>query len=602
MMVCEVYIDGVYSGHCDDGIRFVEKIKNARRQNKLPLEINVKYETYMNSVNIETAKGRAQRPVIIVKDGKPLLTKEHYARLEKGEISFDDLIKEGVIEYLDATEEEDALLAFDENDLTEENTHLEIHPITILGLTASLVPYANFVQASRLNRGSKTQKQALGLYASNYLVRMDTDVNLLQNAHVPIVESFMHDISDFKKHPSGQNLTVAVLSYNGYNMEDSLILNRGSVDRGMGRSTFFRPMSTVQLRYAGGLIDEIVVPDKEVRGYRSEKDYRYLEDDGIIYPEAKVSEEDAVIGKTSPPRFLNEMDDINLIQNVRRESSIVVRHGEGGIVDMVLLTENEEGNKLIQVRIRDSRIPEIGDKYASRHGQKGVVGLVMNQSDMPFTSSGITPDILFSPHGLPSRMTVSHLLELLCGKVGALAGRKINGTTFDSEPEKEIRKQLLELGFNDEGLETMYNGITGEKFQVRIYTGSMYYMKLKHMVANKMHARARGPVQLLTRQPTEGRAKEGGLRLGEMEKDTFVAHGASQLLKERFDSDRAVIPICEKCGLVAIDDKYKNKQYCSTCGENVKVSYVEMAYAFKLMLDEIKSLGVYPKLCLKDKF
>jgi DNA-directed RNA polymerase beta subunit len=221
---------------------------------------------------------------------------------------------------------------------------------------------------------------------------------------------------------------------------------------------------------------------------------------------------------------------------------------------------------------------------------------------MPFTASGITPDLIFSPHGLPSRMTVSHLLELVCGKVGALEGRKINGTTFDSEPEKDIRKKLLELGFNESGIETMYNGITGEQFKVKIYTGSMYYMKLKHMVANKMHARARGPVQLLTRQPTEGRAKEGGLRLGEMEKDTFVAHGASQLLKERFDSDRGVLPICEKCGLIAIDDKFKNKSYCSICGENVKISYVEMAYAFKLMLDEIKSLGVYPKLCLKDKF
>jgi len=601
-MVCEVYIDGVFSGNCDEGTKFVDKIKNARRQNKIPTEINVKYDVHTNAVVIETAKGRAQRPLIIVKEGKPLLTKEHYTKLEKGEITFDDLIKEGIIEYLDSTEEEDILTAFDEDDLTNEHTHLEIHPITIMGLTASLVPYANFVQASRLNRGSKTQKQALGLYASNYLVRMDTDVNLLHNPHTPLVESVMHDISEFRNHPSGQNLTVAVISYDGYNMEDSLILNRGSVDRGMGRSTFFRPMSTIQLRYAGGLIDDIVVPDKEVRGYRSEKDYRYLEDDGIIYPEAKVSEEDVVIGKTSPPRFLNEMDDINLIQNVRRESSVAVRHGENGIVDMVLLTENEEGNKLIQVRIRDLRVPEIGDKYASRHGQKGVVGLVMDQSDMPFTASGITPDILFSPHGLPSRMTVSHLLELVCGKMGALSGKKINGTTFDSEPEKEIRRQLLELGFNEEGVETMYNGITGEQFKVKIYTGSMYYMKLKHMVANKMHARARGPVQLLTRQPTEGRAKEGGLRLGEMEKDTFVAHGASQLLKERFDSDRGVVPICEKCGLVAIDDKFKGRQYCPICGENVSISYVEIAYAFKLLLDEIKSLGVYPKLCLKDKF
>jgi len=531
-----------------------------------------------------------------------LLTKEHYTKLERKEITFQDLVNQGIIEYVDPTEEEETYVAFEESELTNEHTHMEIHPLAIMGLTASLVPYANFVQASRLNSGSKTQKQALGFYASNYLVRMDTDVNLLHNPHMPLVESIMHDISDFKEHPAGQNLTVAVMSYDGYNMEDSLILNKGSVDRGMGRSTFFRPMSTTQLRYAGGLIDEICIPEKDIRGYKSEKDYRYLEEDGIIYPEAKIAEEDVVIGKTSPPRFLNEMDDMNLIQNVRHESSVTVRHGEHGIVDMVLLTENEEGNKLIQVRIRDLRIPEIGDKYASRHGQKGVVGLVMNQSNMPFTASGVTPDIIFSPHGIPSRMTVSHLLELVCGKTGALSGRKINGTTFNSEKEDKIRQELLDLGFNYDGVESMYNGITGEKFKVQIYTGTMYYMKLKHMVANKMHSRARGPVQLLTRQPTEGRAKEGGLRLGEMEKDTFVAHGTSQLLKERFDSDRSLIPICEKCGLVAIDNKFKNKLYCPLCGDNVKISYVEMAYAFKLMLDEVKSIGIYPKLHLKDKF
>jgi len=221
---------------------------------------------------------------------------------------------------------------------------------------------------------------------------------------------------------------------------------------------------------------------------------------------------------------------------------------------------------------------------------------------MPFSASGIIPDLLFSPHGIPSRMTISHLLELIGGKTGALAGRYVDGTTFNSEPEEALRKELLSLGFKENGTETMYNGTTGEKFEAKIYVGSMYYLKLKYMVANKIQSRARGPIQLLTRQPTEGRAKEGGLRLGEMEKDTLVAHGASLLLKERFDSDKTIVPICESCGIIAIFNSFKDRRYCPMCGDNAEVNDVEISYAFKLMLDEFKSLGIYPKLSLKSKY
>ncbi len=230
------------------------------------------------------------------------------------------------------------------------------------------------------------------------------------------------------------------------------------------------------------------------------------------------------------------------------------------------------------------------------------VGLIVPQADMPFTASGITPDLLFSPHGIPSRMTISHLLELIGGKTGSLAGRYVNGTIFDSEPEERIREEFLSLGFRDNGFETMYNGTTGEQFKSRIYIGSMYYLKLKHMVANKIHSRARGPIQLLTRQPTEGRAKEGGLRLGEMEKDTFIAHGASLLLKERFDSDKTIVPVCGKCGVIAIHNEFKDQNYCPLCGDEVKIDSIEISYAFKLMLDELKSLCIYPKIVLENKY
>jgi len=600
--MAEVYLNSKFVGTVDNPIEFAQKIREERRRGSISEKLNVYYKEQSNEVQLESSKGRSRRPLIIVKDGVPLLTEKHIKQLEKNEISWSDLVKQGIIEYLDAAEEENTLVAFFESELSPEHTHLEITPLAMLGYCASLVPYGNFNQSTRLNAGAKNQKQALGFYASNFSVRMDMDVNILHYAQLPVVSTIMHDISDYAKHPAGQNIVVAIMSYKGYNMEDAIILNKGSIERGFGRSTYYRPSIAEELRYAGGLIDQISIPDKDVKGYKTEKDYRLLEDDGIIYPEAKVREGDVVIGKTSPPRFLSSMEEYSLASSTRRESSVILKHGEEGVIDFVLVTENDEGNKLIQVRIRDERVPEIGDKFTSRHGQKGIVGLIVPQSDVPFSAKGIIPDLIFSPHGIPSRMTIAHLIEMVAGKVGALAGRYINGTTFDAEPEERLRKELLSLGFRESGVETMYNGQTGEQLDAKIFIGNMYYLKLKHMVANKIHSRARGPIQLLTRQPTEGRAKEGGLRLGEMEKDTFVAHGASLLLKERFDSDRTIVPVCESCGIIAIKDNYKNKSYCPICGENTEVNDIEISYAFKLMLDEFKSLGIYPKLQLESKY
>lgn len=598
----EVFLNGKFVGEVDDGKDFVQQLRNGRRAGTLTHYLNVMYSEPLSQVFIETGRGRTRRPLIIVKDGIPLLTEKHIKQLQKNELGWNDLLQQGVIEYLDAAEEENTLVAFDEKDLTPEHTHLEITPLAMLGIVTTLVPFGDFNPSARLSIGSKNQKHAIGFYAANFPVRMDMDVNLLHSPQIPIVQSVMHELSDYQTHPSGQNIVVAVMSYKGYNMEDAVILNRGSIERGFARSSYFRPAVAEELRYSGGLMDSICIPDKDVKGYKSEKDYRLLEGDGIIYPEAPVREEDVIIGKTSPPRFLYSMEEYSLASNIRRESSVALRHGEEGVVDFVLITENEEGNKLVQVRIRDQRIPEIGDKFCSRHSQKGVVGLIVRESDMPFTASGIVPDMLFSPHSIPSRMTIAHLLELVGGKTGALAGRYVDGTTFDADPEEAIRKELLSLGFAENGTETLYNGISGERMPARIFVGNMYYLKLKHMVANKIHSRARGPIQLLTRQPTEGRAKEGGLRLGEMEKDTFVAHGASLLLKERFDSDKTVVPVCENCGVIAIHDTYKDKRYCPICGDNVEVNDIEISYAFKLILDEFKSLGIYPKLMLKNKY
>lgn len=600
----EVFLNGKYVGEIAHPKEFVSSLIDERRKNKLSSQVNVFFDKRTTAVFVETGKGRLRRPLIVVRDGQLLVNSKMVEQLAKGELLWSDLIKQGVIEYLDAAEEVNALVAFSMSELTPAHTHAEIAAVDILGLCGSYLPFANHSPGARSSIGTKHQKQALGLYASNFLTRFDTDVNVLLDPQKPLVQSIMHELSHFEQHPAGINMTLAIMSYKGYNLEDAFILNRGSIDRGLGRSFYYNPCAAEELRYSGGLIDQILIPDKDVKGYRIERDYRFLEDDGIVTPEADVTEGDVVIGRISPPRFLSSGDEYNLASNQHRETSISIKPFEGGRVDFVMITENEEGNKLIQVRMRQQRIPEVGDKFTSRHGQKGVVGLIVAPEDMPFSASGIVPDMLFSPNGIPSRMTISHILEMVAGKVGALSGRQVDATIFDSEQEVDLREELAKHGFKDDGTEIFYNGETGEQISARIFVGNMYYMKLKHMVSKKIQSRARGPIQLLTRQPTEGRAKEGGLRLGEMEKDALVAHGASALLKERFDSDNTVVPVAEHAGVVATEEELKKKGYIISPDNNESdtVAYVEMSYAFKLLLDELKSLGIYPRLKLKNKY
>ena len=294
-MASDVYLSGKFIGTVESGEDFAKKIIEERRKGVISSNLNIFYDENSNEAHIENGKGRVRRPLIVVKDGVPLLTNEHIQQLKKNEITWNDLLLKGIIEYLDAAEEENTLVAFYENELTKEHTHLEISPLAMFGLVTSLVPYGNYNSAQKVNTGSKNQKQALGFYAANFPVRMDMDVNLLHYPQVPVVKSIMHDISNYEMHPSGQNIVVAVMSYKGYNMEDAIIINRASIDRGFGRSTYYRPTESEELRYSGGLVDEICIPNKEVKGYKSERDYRFLEGDGIVYPEAQVREGDVVL-------------------------------------------------------------------------------------------------------------------------------------------------------------------------------------------------------------------------------------------------------------------------------------------------------------------
>ncbi len=593
----DVFFNGRFIGSVNNPNDFAVRIREKRRNGDLPLQLNVRYDDGFGLVMISTESGRALRPLIIADKGVSRLTKELLLKVQQNEIKWNDLIKQKAIEYLDTAEEENALVALYENELTPEHTHLEIDHMDLLGVVTSLVPYGNHDQSSRLNRGSKTQKQALGLYASNYLVRLDTDVSILQYPQKPVVRSFVYDTLD--TYPAGQNLIVAIMTHEGYNMEDSLVLNKGSVDRGIGRSFYFRPHSAVEMHYAGSLKDEIVVPTKDASGFKTEESYRFLDDDGVVSPEVEINEGEVLIGKISPPKFLSEAREISI--RAKKESSVTMRQEEKGTVESVFITQDSEGNKIVQVKTRDLRIPELGDKFATSHGQKGVIGAIVPENDIPFTSKGMRPDIIFNPHGLPSRMTVGYLLELLAGKVGSLRGEVVDGTPFSGESKKDLEKQLENMGFRYDGKETMYNPISGKKIIAKIFIGSLYYLKLKYMVANKLHGRASGKIALLTRQPIEGRSRGGALRLGEMEQQALVAHGASLLLKERYDSDKIVLHICENCGSIAIEDNIRNRIYCPICGSE-ETEPVEISYAFKLLLEELQGLHIQTKFKLKNKY
>ena len=510
----------------------------------------------------------------------------------------------GVLEMIDANEEENCYITLDEKD-SKKHTHLEVFPPAILGAGASIIPYPEHNQSPRNTYESAMAKQSLGF--STPMMNTSTYVrqHLMLYPQVPAVNTKAMKLLGLEDRPAGQNCVVAVLPFDGYNIEDAIVLSKASVDRGLGRTFFFRIYDAEAKQYPGGMRDSFEIPNAEdnVRGYKGERAYRLLEEDGVVASESPVKGGDILIGKTSPPRFMEEYREFESSGPYRRDTSIGVRPSEAGVIDTVVMTQSNEGGKMYKIRARDMRIPEIGDKFASRHGQKGVLGILAKAEDLPYTAEGMSPDVLINPHAFPSRMTVGMMMESICGKAASFRGKRFDGSAFVGEKMDEVKEVMDAHNFKYSGKEIMYDGRTGKAFPVDVFIGVVYYQKLHHMVADKIHARARGQVQMLTKQPTEGRARGGGLRFGEMERDCLIAYGASMILKDRLldESDKSDVFVCERCGLVAYHDVKQRKYVCRVCGDKAKVSSVSVAYAFKLLLQEMQSLNVAPRLLIKEK-
>ncbi|KND94146.1 DNA-directed RNA polymerase III subunit RPC2 [Tolypocladium ophioglossoides CBS 100239] len=582
--------------------RFASRFRTMRRRGWISPFVSININSHFNAVHIATDEGRICRPYIIVKNGQQKLKAEHLKLLQLGKVTFDDFLTNGIVEYLDVNEENDALVTIYEQQVTQSTTHLEIEPFTLLGAVAGLIPFPHHNQSPRNTYQCAMGKQAIGAIAYNQFNRIDTLLYTLVYPQRPMVITKTIELIHYDKLPAGQNATVVVMSYSGYDIEDALVLNKASIDRGFGRCQVFRKYTTELQKYPNGRRERIGDPVNEISGgkKRREEKYEALDDDGLATVGYRVKSGEVMVKKETPLDLTTTGIGMDRGPSEYRDSAISYRIPDPAYIDKVMISQTEKDTTVIKVQTRQTRRPELGDKFSSRHGQKGVVGIIVDQEDMPFADNGLTPDIIMNPHGFPSRMTVGKLLECLTGKASILDGRKDYGfgDAFRSHPVEEMSQVLLDHGFSWEGKDYFTSGLTGEPLEAYIFNGPIYYQRLKHMVQDKMHSRSRGPRAILTRQPTEGRSRDGGLRLGEMERDCLIAYGASQLLLERLmiSSDGVEIDICQQCGL------FGYRGYCHTCKSTREVTKMSMPYAAKLLVQELISMNVGVRLQLEDEF
>ncbi|GMT18887.1 hypothetical protein PFISCL1PPCAC_10184, partial [Pristionchus fissidentatus] len=586
-----VFVNGLLIGTTIDHKRVIRSVRAVRRSGLLSEFVSVATSILQRSVYVSCDGGRLCRPYLIVEEGKALITNTLIQRVKAGEMVFEDLVDLGVVEYLDVNELNDAFIAVYEKDITLETTHLEIEPFTLLGVCAGLIPYPHHNQSPRNTYQCAMGKQAMGSIAYNQQLRIDSIMYLLCYPQRPMVKSKTIELCNFEKLPAGQNGIIAVMSYSGYDIEDALVLNKASLDRGYGRCLVYKHMKATARKYPNQTYDRLMGPSLDPKTMKPIWKHAVLDQEGIVFTGARIYSKQTLINKHMP--MVTGGDASEAAQCVQyKDVSQSYKNPVPSYAERVLLTHNEEDAHLVKVLLRQTRRPELGDKFSSRHGQKGVCGLIASQEDMPFNDLGMVPDMIMNPHGYPSRMTVGKLMELLSAKNGVMNGRFHYGTAFGGDQVADVCEELASRGYNYMGKDMLTSGITGQQLSAYIYFGPIYYQKLKHMVLDKMHARSRGPRAALTRQPTEGRSREGGLRLGEMERDCLIAYGTSMLLMERLlvSSDQFTVEVCATCGLLGY------KGWCQHCRSSRNLASIQMPYACKLLFQELQSMNIVPRL------
>jgi DNA-directed RNA polymerase II subunit RPB2 len=618
----KIFVNGVWMGIHRDPQLLVRTLRQLRRQVDVNTEVGVVHDIRLAELRLYTDYGRCCRPLYIVDDtpqGPALrIRRKHVRQLEgreSGEFKWDDLVASGLIEYVDTEEEETTMIAMTISDIEDARasaageggdsfaisyTHAEIHPSMILGICGSIIPFPDHNQSPRNTYQSAMGKQAMGMYCTNYQLRMDTLAYVLFYPQKPLVTTRAMEHLHFRELPAGINAIVALACYSGYNQEDSVIMNQSSIDRGLFRSIFFRSYKDEERRQGALVREELERPDPECTLALRHGSYKKLDEDGLAIPGERVNGDDVLIGKTTPLPPPEE-DSGAPRRYTKKDCSLSMKSTEAGHVDQVLLTTNDQGLRFVKVRIRSVRTPQIGDKFSSRHGQKGTCGMTYTQEDMPFTAEGISPDIIVNPHAIPSRMTIGHLVECLMGKVASLQGMEGDATPFTDVTVENISNMLHDLGYQRRGNEVCYNGHTGRQMGAMLFLGPTYYQRLKHTVDDKIHSRGRGPTQMLTRQPMEGRSRDGGLRFGEMERDCIISHGSAAFLKERLmdQSDAYRVHVCELCGLIAVANLAKNTFECRACrsaASRSRVVQVALPYACKLLFQELMSMNLAPRM------
>lgn len=582
---------------------FLNAFRKFRRSGRVSEFVSIYINHHTSAVHIATDEGRICRPLIIVENKKSKVTDRHLDALRRGVLDFDDFLYRGLIEYVDVNEENDSNIALYETEIDKHTTHIEIEPFTILGAVAGLIPYPHHNQSPRNTYQCAMGKQAIGAIAYNQFSRIDTLLYLMVYPQQPMVKTRTIELIHYDKLPAGQNATVAVMSYSGYDIEDALVLNKASCDRGFGRCQVLRKYSTQLRKYPNRSSDRIgdveyAIDEKGRPTDKPIKAHRVLGQDGIVNVGEEIHHKDVYLAKQVPENTTSTGIGSDYGGDQHNAQPMTYRLTDPSYIDKVMLSQTENESTVIKVQTRQTRRPELGDKFSSRHGQKGVVGIIAENVDMPFSDQGISPDIIMNPHGFPSRMTVGKMLELLSGKAGVMNGTLEYGTAFGGSKVEDMGQILINNGFSYSGKDALTSGITGESLPAYVFFGPIYYQKLKHMVQDKMHSRSRGPRAILTRQPTEGRSRDGGLRLGEMERDCLIAYGASQLLLERLmlSSDAHEVDICESCGLMGYHG------YCQTCKSTRGVTRMTMPYAAKLLVQELLSMNVLVRLKLEDEF